>query len=189
MDDRNAGWVGTISERVLDAEEQPVVFSADELRSQDNLFAHRAALFYTPTSSIPEELVGSGPLQIFIPLVTPDWTEAIELRSPRSPRFWVDQVQRQTMMLRWKPFETADVVIIRYDYYKIRHDHLVAGIKALLDAFKFSSTGRSDGRCLFYFGAIADDGPSYIDLHCHQEWVDHPSNAHTEIGIQPKATT
>ena len=40
--------------------EGPRAFSREELAAQDCLFAHRAALFYTPTEYIPAEYVGKG---------------------------------------------------------------------------------------------------------------------------------
>ena len=80
----------------------------------------------------------------------------------------------------------AVVEFVRHDYFKIRHDHFIAGIKALLDAFKERASGRTDGNSLHYFGAIVDDGPSHIDLKLNQVSVDHPSKAFTEIKIHPK---
>ena len=181
MNDRSVGWLGTLSERVL--ENHPVTFSATEVSAQTDLFAHRAALFYTPTSSIPSEFIGFGPLDITLPIVTADYTEAIELRSPTSPRFWVDLIQRQTMKIRWHPIPRARVRITRHDYYRIRDDHFVAGIKALLDAFKERTSGRRDGVWLYYFGAIVDDGPGFIENEWDQCCVEHPAKAHTTIQI------
>ena len=183
MNDQSVGWVGTLSERVL--EDKPVAFSPSDVHAQPDLFAHRAALFYTPTVSIPQEFVGSGPLDITLPIVTPDHTEAIELRFPTSPRFWVDLIQRQTLKIRWQPIPKARVRLIRYDYYKIRDDHFVSGIKGLLDAFKERTSGRMDGNWLYYFGAIVDDGPTFIELEWAQQCVDHPADASTRIQIEP----
>lgn len=42
---RYPNWCSTISEIIM---EGPIVFSKEDLLEQDNLFAHRAALFYTP---------------------------------------------------------------------------------------------------------------------------------------------
>jgi hypothetical protein len=182
MNDRSVGWVGTLSERVL--KDTAIAFSSSDVELQLDLFAHRAALFYTPTTSIPQKFVGSGPLDITIPIVTADYTEAIELRPPTSPRFWVDLIQRQTMKLRWQPIPKALVRFTRYDYYKIRNDHFISGIKALLDAFKERTSGRTDGHWLYYFGAIIDDAPKFIELEWTQQCVDHPSEARTRIQIE-----
>jgi len=183
MTDRGIGWIGTLSERVL--ENHPVAFSASAVSAQTDLFAHRAALFYTPTSAIPSGYIGSGPLDIRLPVVTADYTEAIEARAPVSPRYWVDLLQRQTIKLRWQPMPRARVRITRNDYYKIRDDHFASGLKALVDAFKERTSGRRDGVWLYYFSAIVDDGPDFIKIQLQQKCVDHPSKAHMRIQIEP----
>jgi len=55
MSDRSVSWVGTISEEL--AEGGPVSFARRILQKQSNLFAHRSALFYTPTESIPPSML------------------------------------------------------------------------------------------------------------------------------------
>lgn len=177
---RYPSWCSTISEIIM---EGPVAFSRDDLLKQDNLFAHRAALFYTPTCNIPKQYVGRGDLDIVLPIVTPDYTELFELRSYQVPRFWVDLMQRQTFKLRWKPFKKASVRFIRYDYFKIRNDHFMIGMKALLDALKEKTSGRRDGRFLYYFGAIVDDGPTYVDVTWDQKLINHPKDSRIRIEV------
>ena len=79
--------------------------------------------------------------------------------------------------------EPASVHITRYDCWLIRPDHLCAGIKALLDALKVRTTGRRDGLSLYYFGAIRDDGPGFVDVAYSQKPVADPSQARLEIQI------
>ena len=38
---------------------------------------------------------------------------------------------------------------------------------------------------LYYFGAIIDDGPNYIEPEWTQRCVDHPAEARTRIQIDP----
>jgi hypothetical protein len=79
---RSAAWVGTISD---DMEMKgPMRFTRARLKRQEHLFAHRSALFYTPTQHIPEEFVGGGNLDVTLPVVTPDHTD--ENRAYWSPR-------------------------------------------------------------------------------------------------------
>jgi hypothetical protein len=66
MSDRSISWVGTISEEL--AEKGPVSFTSSRLEKQEHLFAHRSALFYTPTENIPVDYIGSGPLDIMLPV-------------------------------------------------------------------------------------------------------------------------
>jgi len=115
--------------------------------------------------------------------VTPDYTELFELRFYRTPRFWVDLIQRQTFKLRWKPFKKAAIKFTRYDYFQIRNDHCIIGTKALLDALKEKTSGRRDGRFLYYFGAIVDDAPKYVNISWGQELVDHPKDARIRIQV------
>lgn len=177
---RYPNWRSTISEIIM---EGPIVFSKEDLLEQDNLFAHRAALFYTPTCNILSKYIGKGEIDIVLPIVTPDYTELFELRFYRTPRFWVDLIQRQTFKLRWKPFKKAAIKFTRYDYFQIRKDHCVIGIKALLDALKEKTSGRRDGRFLYYFGAIVDDAPKYVNISWGQELVDHPKDARIRIQV------
>lgn len=181
MDNRSVSWLGTLSERILS--EKPVAFSASEVSAQEELFAHRAALFYTPTDSIPGEFIGYGPIDITIPIATADYTDAVEFQYPISPRFWVDLIQRQTMKIRWQPILKAHIMFTRYDYYVIRDDHFISGIKALLDALKEKASGRIDGHWLYYFGAIIDDSSAFITLEWDQQCINHPSEARTRIQV------
>ena len=181
---RSASWCGTLSEYVL--EQSARRFTAKEVENQADLFAHRAALFYTPTTSIPENLIGEGELRITLPIVTADYTEFFENRAPRSPRFWVDLIQRQTHKIRWRPLPVSIVTFTRYDYYQIRPDHMALAAKSLLDAFKVKANGRSDSRSIFYFGAIEDDSNNHVhSLNYLQDTVDDPAQARMKIEIVP----
>lgn len=162
-------------------------FTRARLHKQEHLFAHRCALFYTPTQNIPVEYVGSGPLDIMLPLAPPDYTDSSEVRAYRSPRLWVDLIQRQTAKLRWTPMSPARVAFVRYDYFTIRVDHVPLGTKGLLDALKVRTTGRRDRRYLYYFGAIVDDGPGFVDVSWEQKVVGHPKDAGVRIQVLPKA--
>lgn len=48
--------------------EGPTAFSRAELAAEPNPFAHRAALFFTPTKNIPDDWVGERPLTVRLPL-------------------------------------------------------------------------------------------------------------------------
>lgn len=184
MSDRSISWVGTISEEL--AEKGPVSFTPRRLEKQEHLFAHRSALFYTPTENIPVDYIGSGPLDIMLPVAPPDYTDICEIPAYRSPRFWVDLIQRQTGKLRWHPISPARVIFARYDCFSIRSDHLYGGVKGLLDALKVRTTGRRDRIYLHYFGAIVDDGPAFVDVSCDQAVVAHPKEAGVRIQVLPK---
>lgn len=184
MEDRNVSWLGTISEKLMD--HGPVAFSRELLSKQKHLFAHRSSLFYTPTENLPDEQVGTGPLEVSLPLATPDYNDCFEVRAYMSPRLWVDLVQRHTGKLRWTPITPAKVTIVRYDYVRIRSDHMVAGVKGLLDALKVGTTGRRDRIFLHYFGAILDDGPEFIKVRCDQRLVRHPKDACMKISVWPQ---
>ncbi len=183
MDNRSVSWVGTISEEVIVS--GPMAFSLQRLYNQEHLFAHRSALFYTPTENIPPEYVGSGSLDITLPVAPPDYTEFFEIRAHQIPRFWVDLIQRQTQKLRWKPISPAKVTFVRSDNFLIRPDHLAIGTKALLDALKVRTSGRRDGMYLHYFGAIIDDGPGFVDVQWSQKVVDHPRDAGVRVLVEP----
>ncbi len=179
----NVNWVGSISEEI---EEQPgKSFSKERLRNQSSLFAHRAALYFTSTENIPSEYVGTRALNIDIPIPTPDYTDLWELNSYKSPKLWVDLIQRQTYKIRWLPMIPATIIITRFDAWKIRQDHTSLGIKSLVDALKVKTTGRKDRKYLHYFGAIVDDGPEYIDLQVKQDPVNHPKDAFVRLQVQP----
>jgi hypothetical protein len=136
---RSASWLGTISEEL--EENGPLEFSRGRLDQQTDLFAHRAALFYnTATANIPSEYVGFGSIDITLPVASPDYIDFFEVTAYRSPRFWVDLIQRETGKLRWKPLSPANVSFVRYDCFAIRPDHLCLGTKAILDALKVGIT-------------------------------------------------
>ena len=186
MVDRSVSWLGTISEE-LDRR-GPVSFTTRRLGKQNHLFAHRSALFYTPTRNIPTDLVGSGPLEVTLPVAPPDYTSLLEIRALGSPRFWVDLIQRHTGKLRWRPMLPAHITFRRYDYFSIRDDHLAIGMKGLRDALKVRTTGRRDGTYLHYFGAIVDDGPSFVEVTYEQELVPTPKEAGVRIQVLPGAS-
>ncbi len=130
--------MGSISEEL--EEKGPVSFTRRRLEKQEHLFAHRSALSYTPTENIPVDYIGSGQLDIMLPVAPPDYTDSWEIRAYQSPRLWVDLIQRQTGKVRWRPTSPARVIFVRYDCFSIRLDHLAAGIKGLLDALKGAIT-------------------------------------------------
>jgi len=109
---------------------------------QPDLFAHRTALFYTPTENLPEEFVGSGTLDVTLSVPTLDYLEYQELHGYSSPRLWVDQGQRQTWKIRWTPIWPAHITFTRFDIVRLRDDHYVMGTKALLDALKVKTTAQ-----------------------------------------------
>jgi hypothetical protein len=183
MSGRSISWVGSISDELQ--EKGPVSFTARRLQKQEHLFAHRSALFYTPTENVPVDYIGSGPLDIMLPVAPPDYTDFFEIPAYRSPRFWVDLIQRQTGKLRWRPISPARVLFARYDCFCIRQDHLAIGTKGLLDALKVRTTGRRDRIYLHYFGAIVDDGLAFVDLSYEQELVAHPKDAGARIQVLP----
>ena len=163
----------------------PTRFTAEEVAGQPSLFDHRAALFLTPTAHIPVEHVGNGSLDVRLPIPTPDYLEAIEIRSYSIPRMWVDLIQRATGKVRWTAIRPARVVITRYDPVRLRDDHLVMGMKAIIDALKFQTTGRGDGQLLYYFGAIWDDDNDSIKGKYLQELVPDRSASGTRIQVYP----
>lgn len=181
MNNRSVSWLGTISEEL--EKEGPVSFSLDRLRKQKHLFAHRSALFYTPTENIPDKHIGSGPIDITLPVAFPDYTDFFEIPAYRSPRFWVDLIQRQTGKLRWTPISPATVAFIRYDCFSIRADHLALGTKGLLDALKIRTSGRRDSLYLNYFGAIVDDSHGLVNVSWEQELVEHPKDAGVRVKV------
>lgn len=182
MKQRRTSWIGSISE--AQTYHGPTVFAPKRLASQPELFAHRAALFFTPTDRIPEEYIGEGTLHVSLPIPSPDWTEFEEIRAYGIPRFWVDLLQRATGKLRWQPMHPARVTFVRHDCWSIRSDHLSSGTKAVLDALKVKTSGRPDGRLLHYFGAIVDDGPGFVELTWSQEAVSHPRDARLEVKVE-----
>jgi hypothetical protein len=175
--------VGTISDELQ--ERGPLSFTLRRLQKQGHPFAHRSALFYTPTGNIPPQHVGSGALDVTLPVATPDYTDLCEIRALGSPRLWIDLIQRHTGKLRWLPMLPARIVFRRYDYFSIRTDHLAIGMKGLLDALKVRTTGRRDRIHLHYFGAIVDDGPGFIEVTYEQELVPDPKEAGVRIQVLP----
>ena len=165
----------------------PMPFTRARLKRQEHLFAHRSALFYTPTEHVPQGYVGSGNLDVTLPIVTPDYTD--ENRAFWSPRLWVDLLQRQTGKLRWRPMRPARILLVRYDSFTIRSDHAAIGMKGLVDALKVRTTGRRDRMHLYYFGAVVDDGPGFIDVTCEQVLVEHPKDARIRVRVSSVAST
>jgi len=161
----------------------PKAFSMDRIKAEKNLFSQRCALFYTPTKCIPSKWIGQGPLDVTLPIPTPSYYEFFELRAYRTPRLWVDLLQRATGKIRWKPIVPARLKIVRYDYIKQPY-HVIVGAKALLDALKVKTTGRSDRLLLYYFGAILDDAQNYIDYYFQQKLVEKPSEAKIQVTLK-----
>lgn len=163
----------------------PTAFEREELDRAEDLFEDRAALFYTPTSEIPEKWIGSGTLDVVLPIATPSAFELNEVIGYRSARMWVDLLQRATGKIRWSPLPPlAHVTVELHDVREERYDAPV-GAKALVDPLKAATTGRADGgRLLYYFGAIIDDSPRHIEL----EWVhaksDSPGTACTRVAVK-----
>jgi hypothetical protein len=183
MNRRSISWVGSISDELGD--QGPVSFARRRLKKQEHLFANRSAFFYTPTENIPADFIGSGPLDVTLPVATPDWTDAMESRAYLCPRFWVDLIQRQTGKLRWHPISRAQVIFVRCDCFLIGSDHLAADIKGVLDALKVRTSGRRDRIYLHYFGAIVDDSPDFVDVSWEQELVEHPKDAKVRVQVLP----
>ncbi|MDP1795877.1 MAG: hypothetical protein Q8K78_00265 [Planctomycetaceae bacterium] len=161
----------------------PMSFSKSEVALQAELFNHRAALFLTPTTAIPDELVGRGPLDVRVPIPTPDYLEFAEIRAYSIPRLWVDLLQRATGKIRWTPFRPAKLIVTRYDSVRLRDDHFIIGTKAIIDALKSHTTGRSDGQTLHYFGAISDDDPHSIVCEWRQELIESRSLSCTRLEV------
>jgi hypothetical protein len=163
----------------------PQVFSLKRLSDERDLFKQRAALFYTPTGHFPQTHVGSGSLDVVLPIVPPTVFEYVEIYGYRIPRLWVDLLQRATGKLRWQPIIPAKVTIIRYDAYEFGQTNIIGGIKAVLDALKVRTAGRYDGRWLYYFGAIKDDNHTYLSaLSCPQQLISDPSKAYCRIVVE-----
>lgn len=166
----------------------PTEFSSGQVGTQPGLFWHRAALFLTPTDSIPSQFVGNGPLNVTLPMPTPDYLEVQELQGYSTPRLWTDMLQRQTGKIRWHPMRPAKVVFTRFDAEPLRSDHYVIGTKALADALKYRTTGRRDGRFLYYFGAIWDDDQTSAEFEYLQVPVESPRKACIRIEVVSSAS-
>jgi hypothetical protein len=135
-------------------------FTKSALAKVPDIFAVRAALIYTPTDRLPARWVGTGTMRARLPLVPPNHIDFRHVSSHRSPRLWVDLLQRSTRKIRWTPMNPAHVAIrVHFAERQGLNDFT---IKAVLDSLKRRTTGRHDGRLLYYFGAIEDDGPRYI---------------------------
>jgi hypothetical protein len=165
--------------------EVPTVFSRADLATQSDLFAHRAALFFTPTANLPARFVGEGPLQVRLPFPPPTIYEFWEIPGLRSPRLWVELLQRATRKLRWRPTPRSRVEIVCFDAHRWGPNRI--GHKALVDALKRVTTGRRDGRLLHYFGAIEDDGPGVLEGsgEVRENLIDDPADAHCIVRIDP----
>jgi hypothetical protein len=164
----------------------PKRFTAARIAAEEDLFAVRAALVYTPTSRIPPSWIGSGRLDIWLPLAIPAIQEFFDCRSRQSVRLWVDLLQRATGKLRWLPNLPARVQIVRFDSVEYSEHNLC--VKSLLDALKASTTGRRDRRLLYYFGAIRDDNNSDLSaFSLKQELVDSPAKAGTRVVVEALA--
>jgi len=161
----------------------PKQFTAARIAAVKDLFAARAALVYTPTARIPAEWIGSGQVDVWLPLAVPTLQEFFDCRSRHSPRLWVDLLQRAIGKIRWLPNKPAHVRIIRFDSTEYAlHDLCV---KSLLDALKTTTTGRRDRRLLHYFGAINDDnGTALPQFHLTQEHVDSPARAGSRVIVE-----
>jgi hypothetical protein len=163
----------------------PQVYSRKRLLGERDLFKYRTALFYTPTEHLPHIHIGSGPLNVVLPIAPPTIFEYTEIYGYRTPRLWVDLIQRATGKLRWQPIIPAKVTIIRYDAYEFGHTDTICGIPAVLDALKVRTSGRNDGRWLYYFGAIKDDNHTYLtDLSCPEKRISDPSKAYCQIIVE-----
>lgn len=161
----------------------PTSFVAEEVEAQSDLFAHRAALYYTHAANIPDEWIGRGDLDVRLTVPTPDYLEFQEVRSYAIPRLWVDLLQRATHRIRWAPVRPAYVIFTRFDCNLLRDDHLAIGMKALRDALKASTTGREDGRLLYYFGAIYDDDDTSAKFVYQQVQVDSAAASGMRIQV------
>lgn len=144
-------------------------------------------MFYTPTQAIPHHFVGSGPLEVDLPIATPTDFEFQELKSYRSPRFWVDLLQRATGKLRWTPMSRVHLTIHRFDIWDdYGINHLALGTKTLTDALKVSTHGRVDLQPLYYFGAIVDDNPEVLmSWHIEQHLVNATHEACCKVIVIP----
>ncbi|MDE2466032.1 MAG: hypothetical protein KGO02_20295 [Alphaproteobacteria bacterium] len=159
--------------------------SKKEANSQVNLFQHRAALFFTSTKNIPIEFVKGGILDVIVPRVIPNLTSTINNSAYRSPRLWVDELQQSTGAIRWSPMSPAKVTICAYNDLSVFD--MSGGGKALLDALKVSTHGRSDGKLLYYFGAIEDDSPLHIELDLIVDLSNPKLSGCTRVIVKPIA--
>jgi len=164
----------------------PRSFTRDELSQFDDLFPQRLALIFTPTDEIPDRFIGSGPLHLSLLLPCPSLYDLSFRTGYDQPKLWLDLIQRATGKIRWRYMRPAFLQIRKFDSYDHRAGNRT-GYKGLQDALKVGTAGRSDGRRLFYFGAIYDDNPH--DLRCSNEEVSasrvsHPKEARVEIDVE-----
>jgi hypothetical protein len=164
----------------------PVSFSARQVRASPDLFRERAELFYTPTDNLPRQWIGEAQFDVTLPVVCPTFVECLEIRWYQTPRFWVDLLQRATGKLRWRPMSPVEVQIIRYDSVEVGYGEGISGAKALLDALKVKTYGRSDGHPLYYFGAIVDDNRHHLLKYVfEEELIPDPSLAKCRVIVKP----
>lgn len=161
----------------------PLAFGRRVLAAHPDLFQERSALLFTPTRSIPQRFVGTGEFSVFLPVCTPDYYDCFLIRSYMSPKLWLDLIQRHTGFVRWIPLRSPTVTFTRCDTATIRDDHAMAGIKALRDALKVQTTGRRDGRRLYYFGAIRDDDNTSARFVYRQKQVSAASEAGLRVAV------
>ncbi|MBI3944995.1 MAG: hypothetical protein HY321_03685 [Armatimonadetes bacterium] len=165
--------------------EGPRAFSAEEVAAQEDLFLERSALFFTPTAHVPREWIGAGVLDVTLPIPSPSHDELDSLYGYRTPRLWVDLLQRVTWKLRWTPMHPARVTYTRYDCTLLPDHWIIGGTKAITDALKVRTAGRTDGRILHYFGAIRDDGPNDLIVTYLQRTVPTPGEAKMRVRVEP----
>lgn len=165
----------------------PHIFSPREVAAASDLFAERSALFFTPTKNLPPKWVGSGNLDIKLPVPVPSWLEYQQVPGYRSPRFWVDHLQRATGKIRWRSLKRVRLKIVVYDSY-VRGAAMI--VKAVIDALKTQTNGRRDGRVIYYFGAIDEDSWEDIDgWDVVEEYVSNPDQVGCRLIVAPTAST
>jgi hypothetical protein len=98
----------------------PTLFTPERLKQQKDLFAHRFALFYTQTENIPAQTIGAGPLDVTLPVVTPDRTCVQQIRAYSSPRFWADLLQQQSGKLDSNFARTSSACSVRLLHHQTR---------------------------------------------------------------------
>jgi hypothetical protein len=163
---------------------KPGPFTKKRISEEPNLFAERAALFYTPSNRLPSDQLGDGSIEVLLPVAIPTIQEVFDNRYGHSPRFWVDLLQRATNKVRWIPIRPAKVIITRYDVVSYGEWNLCT--KQLVDALKESTTGRKDNVKLYYFGAIFDDNTNDMpEYNVLEELILHPGQSCTRVQVYP----
>ena len=80
----------------------------------------------------------------------------------------------------------VEVRIIRYDSVEVGFGEGISGAKALLDALKEKTYGRTDGHALHYFGAIFDDNSdNLLKYEFQEELVFDPALAKCRVIVKP----